>query len=61
MGRPDTVQADRRKIRDGLAKLQETDGLLGKSKRTPDREAVKPFLFVNAKSGAWTVLHAPGT
>jgi branched-chain amino acid transport system substrate-binding protein len=61
MGRPDTVQADRRKIRDGLAKLQETDGLLGKSKRTSDREAVKPFLFVNAKSGAWTVLHAPGT
>jgi branched-chain amino acid transport system substrate-binding protein len=61
MGRPDTVQADRRKIRDGLAKLQETEGLLGKSKRTPDREAVKPFLFVNAKSGAWTVLHTPGT
>jgi branched-chain amino acid transport system substrate-binding protein len=61
MGRPDTVQADRRKIRDGLAKLQETEGLLGKSKRTPDREAVKPFLFVNAKSGAWAVLHTPGT
>jgi branched-chain amino acid transport system substrate-binding protein len=61
MGKPDTVQADRRKIRDGLAKLQETDGLLGKSKRTADREAVKPFLFVNAKSGNWAVLHTPGS
>jgi branched-chain amino acid transport system substrate-binding protein len=61
MGKPDTVQADRRKIRDGLAKLQETEGLLGKSKRTPDREAVKPFLFVNAKSGSWAVLHTPGS
>jgi branched-chain amino acid transport system substrate-binding protein len=59
MAKPDTVQADRRKVRDGLAKLQETEGLLGKSKRTADREAVKPFLFVNAKNGAWTVLHTP--
>jgi branched-chain amino acid transport system substrate-binding protein len=61
MGRPDTVQADRRKIRDGLAKLQETDGLIGKSKRTPEGEAIKPFLFVNAKSGTWSVLHTPGS
>ena len=61
MAKPDTVQADRRKMRDGFAKLQETDGLLGKSKRTADREAIKPFLFVNAKSGAWAVLYTPGT
>jgi branched-chain amino acid transport system substrate-binding protein len=59
MAKPDTVQADRRKIRDGLAKLAETDGLIGKSKRTPDREAIKPFLFVHAKGANWEVLHKP--
>ena len=59
MVKPDTVQADRRKMRDGLAKLKETDGLLGKVKRTDDREALKPFLFVQAKDGQWAVLHNP--
>jgi branched-chain amino acid transport system substrate-binding protein len=59
MAKPDTLKADREKIRDGLAKLAETDGLLGKSKRTPDREAVKPYLFVHAKAGKWEVLHTP--
>lgn len=59
MAKPDTVQADRRKIRDGLAKLKETDGLLGKNKRTADREALKPYLFVQAKGKEWTVLHTP--
>jgi branched-chain amino acid transport system substrate-binding protein len=59
MAKPDTLKADREKIRTGLAKLAETDGLLGKSKRTPDREAVKPYLFVHAKAGKWEVLHTP--
>jgi branched-chain amino acid transport system substrate-binding protein len=59
LAKPDTVQADRNRVRQGLAKLKETDGLLGKSKRTEDREAVKPFLFVRARSGAWSVLHDP--
>ncbi len=59
MAKPDTVQADRRKIREGLAKLTETEGLIGKSKRTPDREAVKPYLFVHAKKANWEVLHTP--
>jgi len=58
-GRPDTVQSDRRKIRDGLAALTETSGLLGISKRTPDREAIKPFLFVHVKGGEWAILHSP--
>jgi len=53
------VQADRRKIRDGLAKLKTTQGLLGVSKRTEDREADKPYLFVHAKGGEWKVLHNP--
>jgi len=59
MAKPDTVAADRVKMRVGLAALKETDGLLGKIGRTPDREAIKPFLFVHAKGGAWTVLHTP--
>jgi branched-chain amino acid transport system substrate-binding protein len=53
------VQADRRKIRDGLAKLRMTKGLMGDTKRTDDREADKPYLFVQAKNGTWVVLHNP--
>ena len=59
LAKPDSVQADREKIRAGLAKLKETKGLLGITKRTPDREAIKPFLFVHAKGGKWEVLHNP--
>jgi branched-chain amino acid transport system substrate-binding protein len=59
LAKPDTVQADRAKIRNGLAKLTETKGLMGVSKRTPDGEAIKPFLFVHAKGGKWEVLHNP--
>jgi branched-chain amino acid transport system substrate-binding protein len=53
------LQADRRKIRDGLAKLKETNGLLGVTKRSDDREADKPYLFVQAKGNSWVVLHNP--
>ena len=57
--KPDTVAADRRKIRDGLAGLKESKGLLGTNQRTAEREAIKPYLFVQAKKGAWVVLHDP--
>ena len=53
------VQGDRRKIRDGLAKLKTTQGLMGVTKRTDDREADKPYLFVQAKGNEWVVLHNP--
>jgi len=53
------LQADRRKIRDGLAKLRTTQGLMGVTKRTADREADKPYLFVQAKGNSWVVLHNP--
>jgi len=53
------VQGDRRKIRDGLAKLKQTKGLMGVTKRTDDREADKPYLFVQAKGNEWVVLHNP--
>lgn len=61
LAKPDTVQADREKIRKGLAALKETDGLLGKIKRTADREAIKPYMYVHAKDGKWVVLHNPVT
>lgn len=59
MARPETIQADRQKIREALANMTETQGLLGKVGRTKDREAIKPFLFVQAQSGAWVVAHTP--
>ncbi len=61
MAKPDSVAADRRKIRDGLARLDETDGLLGKIKRTGEGEALKPYVYVHAQSGEWAVLHEPGS
>jgi branched-chain amino acid transport system substrate-binding protein len=59
MARPETIQADRQKIREALANMAETQGLLGKVGRTKDREAIKPFLFVQAQNGAWAVAHTP--
>ena len=61
MGKADTVAADRVKMREGLAALKETKGLLGKVGRTADREAIKPFLYVHAKDGSWQVLFKPAS
>jgi branched-chain amino acid transport system substrate-binding protein len=58
-GKPGDVQADRRKIRDGLAKLNTTKGLIGTTKRDAEGEADKPYLFVHAKKGEWKVLYNP--
>ncbi|SDD26090.1 ABC transporter substrate-binding protein [Ruegeria marina] len=60
-GTPDTLEADRRKIRDGLAALTTAHGLLGENKRMPDGEAVKPYVFVHAQGNAWEVVHNPGS
>ena len=59
MARPDSTQSDRNKMREALANMKETQGLLGKIGRTDDREAVKPFLFVQARSGDWAVAYTP--
>lgn len=59
LGKPDTVQGDRAKLRAGMGKLKETDGLLGTLQRTPERESIKPYVFVQAKNGSWQVLHTP--
>ncbi len=58
-GKPTTVAQDRRRIRDGLAKIKEFDGLLGKVQRTDDRESVKPYVFAIAKISDWAVLYDP--
>ncbi len=57
--KPGTLAQDRKRIRDGLAKIQEFDGLLGKIKRTEDRESVKPYVFAVAKNSDWAVLFDP--
>lgn len=61
MAKPESVQEDRRKIRDGLAALKETKGLLGVIKRTEEGEAIKPYVYVHAQKGEWQVLFDPGT
>jgi branched-chain amino acid transport system substrate-binding protein len=59
MGRPETVAEDRRKMREGLNSIKTTQGLLGPVQRGSDREAIKPYLFVQAKGGNWVVAHQP--
>ena len=59
VGSPDSIAADRRKLRDDLARLQRFEGLLGRVERTPDRESRKPFVFVEAHRDGWKVVHGP--
>ena len=55
----DSVAADREAIRNGLASLKTTKGLLGEIQRTDEGEAVKPYVYVHAADGTWAVLHDP--
>ncbi len=55
----DSVAADREAIRNGLATLKTTKGLLGEIQRTDEGEAVKPYVYVHADDGTWAVLHDP--
>ncbi|MEQ1951781.1 ABC transporter substrate-binding protein [Mesorhizobium yinganensis] len=59
MAQADTVTTDREKMREGLANVKETTGLLGPVTRTDDREAIKPFVFVQVKNGNWEMAHDP--
>ncbi len=59
LAQPDTVTQDREKMREGLANLKETKGLLGPVQRTSDREAIKPFVFVQATGGNWEMIYEP--
>ena len=42
----DSIEADRRAVRDGLASLKTTRGLLGEITRTDEGEAIKPYVYV---------------
>jgi len=54
------LDQERRKIRDGLESLKTTEGLLGTVTRVQDEgEALKPYVFVQAQSGNWEVMHDP--
>ena len=60
IGKPETLEADRRKMRDGLEALETTTGLMGTVNRVQDEgEALKPFVFVQAQGGKWVVVHDP--
>lgn len=60
IGTPESLEADRRKMRDGLENLEQTAGLLGTVERVQDEgEALKPFVFVQAQEGKWEVVHDP--
>ena len=59
-GDPAKIRQDRRKIRDGLAALKTTEGLIGTVERVQDEgEALKPYVFVQAKGGNWEVIYDP--
>ncbi len=60
MAKPETLVDDRRKIRDGLEALVSIDGLMGEIGRVQDEgESIKPYVFVQADSGTWNVVHDP--
>jgi len=59
IGKPETLKEDRRKMRDGLAALKSTKGLLGIIERTADGEAMKPYFIVQLIGGEWSVVHNP--
>lgn len=60
-----TLLADRRKVRDALAKLGTFQGLIGPIKMNGDDDPVKPrdvnkaVILVQAKGGEWTVWWQP--
>lgn len=59
-GDPAKVEEERRKIRDGLAALDMTVGLIGDVSRVKEEgEALKPYVFVQATGGDWKVVHDP--
>jgi branched-chain amino acid transport system substrate-binding protein len=61
VGKPDTVAADRRRIRDQLEKVTEFDGLLGKIKFRHDLggEVEKAWLIAEVKDGKFAVQWIP--
>ncbi len=60
MATAETLQEDRRKMRDGLEALASVNGLMGEIGRIQEEgESVKPYVFVQAQSSSWAVVHDP--
>jgi branched-chain amino acid transport system substrate-binding protein len=54
IGKAETLQADRTKIRDYMAKLKGFEGLGGPIHFSEDGDAIKPFFIVQGQNGVWT-------
>ena len=52
-GKPEDLEADRKKIRDHMEKLQGFEGLGGPIGFNPDGDAIKAFYIVQGQNGAW--------
>ena len=58
MGRPDTLQQDRRNFRNSLASISSQKGLIGPLTRDGSTgEADKPYVYVKVVTGKWKVIH----
>jgi branched-chain amino acid transport system substrate-binding protein len=57
----ESVQTDRRKLRDGLARLETMQGLLGVIRRRADRESLKPLVLAQVRKAQWQVVFTPPT
>ena len=59
-GDPANIEKERLAVRNGLEALETTEGLIGQITRVQDEgEALKPYVFVQAQAGNWTVIHDP--
>jgi len=62
---PESLAADRRKLRDALAAVRSFDGMIGPIAINPEthptkpREAEKELFLLQVKGGQWTILHSP--
>jgi len=62
---PESLAADRRKLRDALAAVRSFDGMIGPIAINPEthptkpREAEKELFLLQVKGGQWATLHSP--
>jgi hypothetical protein len=61
----ESLQADRRKLRDALAAVRRFDGMIGPIAISPEdhpskpREAEKELFLLQVENGRWKTLHSP--
>ena len=62
MGKPSTLQEDRKKFRNALASITSQNGLIGHLTRDGSTgEASKPYVYVQVVNGKWEVVHDPSS